>query len=135
LQAADRQLPGGPADLRRPRLRRPAGRQPGAQALERLVAAPTGQTRGGASVRDVGMNKEKLVVVGNGMAGCRAVEEILKRAPNRYEIAIFGAEPRVNYNRIMLSPVLAGEKTFEDIVINDEAWYRDNGITLHAGRT
>ncbi|MGZ6013509.1 MAG: FAD-dependent oxidoreductase, partial [Caulobacteraceae bacterium] len=80
------------------------------------------------------MSRQKLVVVGNGMAGCRAVEEILKRDPGRYEIAIFGAEPRVNYNRIMLSPVLAGEKTFEDIVINDEAWYRDNGVTLHAGR-
>src|ERR1700710_1048733 len=80
------------------------------------------------------MDKQRLVVIGNGMAGCRAVEEILKRDPGRYEIAIFGAEPRVNYNRIMLSPVLAGEKTFEDIVINDEAWYRDNGITLHAGR-
>jgi nitrite reductase (NADH) large subunit len=80
------------------------------------------------------MSKERLVVVGNGMAGCRAVEEILKRDPGRYEIAIFGAEPRVNYNRIMLSPVLAGEKAFDDIVINDEAWYRDNGITLHAGR-
>src|ERR1700743_1868297 len=75
------------------------------------------------------MDKQKLVVVGNGMAGCRAVEEILKRAPDRYEIAIFGAEPRVNYNRIMLSPVLAGEKTFEDIVINDEAWERHNGST------
>ena len=81
------------------------------------------------------MTKPKLVVVGNGMAGCRAVEEILKRDPDRYEIAIFGAEPRVNYNRIMLSPVLAGEKTFEDIIINDEAWYCDNGVTLHAGRT
>ena len=80
------------------------------------------------------MTKQRLVVVGNGMAGCRAVEEVLKRDPNRYEIAIFGAEPRVNYNRIMLSPVLAGEKTYEDILINDEAWYRDNGITLHAGR-
>src|SRR5262249_41988075 len=56
------------------------------------------------------------------------------RDPHRYEIAIFGAEPRVNYDRIMLSPVLAGEKSFHDIVINDEAWYRDNGITLHAGR-
>jgi nitrite reductase (NADH) large subunit len=78
--------------------------------------------------------RERLVVIGNGMAGCRAVEEILKRDPNRYEIAIFGTEPRVNYNRIMLSPVLAGEKTFEDIVINDEAWYCDNGIALHAGR-
>jgi nitrite reductase (NADH) large subunit len=79
------------------------------------------------------MPRERLVVVGNGMAGCRAVQEVLKRDPDRYEIAIFGAEPRVNYDRIMLSPVLAGEKTFEDIVINDEAWYRDNGITLHAG--
>ena len=78
--------------------------------------------------------KERLVVIGNGMAGCRAVEEVLKRDPDRYEVAIFGAEPRVNYNRIMLSPVLAGEKTFDQIVINDEAWYRDNGVTLHAGR-
>jgi nitrite reductase (NADH) large subunit len=80
------------------------------------------------------MSKQRLVVIGNGMAGCRAVEEVLKRDPDRYEIAIFGAEPRVNYNRIMLSPVLAGEKSFDDIVINDAAWYRDNGITLHAGR-
>jgi nitrite reductase (NADH) large subunit len=80
------------------------------------------------------MSKERLVVIGNGMAGCRAVQEVLKRDPDRYEITIFGAEPRVNYDRIMLSPVLAGEKSFEDIVINDEAWYRDNGITLHAGR-
>lgn len=78
--------------------------------------------------------RQNLVVVGNGMAGCRAVEEILKRDPHRYAITIFGAEPRVNYNRIMLSPVLAGEKTFADIVINDEAWYADNGIVLHAGR-
>ena len=78
--------------------------------------------------------RERLVVIGNGMAGCRAVEEVLKRDPDRYEVAIFGAEPRVNYNRIMLSPVLAGEKTFDQIVINDEAWYRDNGVTLHAGR-
>ncbi|MBC7668160.1 MAG: NAD(P)/FAD-dependent oxidoreductase, partial [Gemmatimonadaceae bacterium] len=80
------------------------------------------------------MTKEKLVVIGNGMAGCRAVEEVLKRDPGRYEIAIFGTEPRVNYNRIMLSPVLAGEKSFADIVINDEAWYADNAIALHAGR-
>ena len=78
--------------------------------------------------------KERLVVIGNGMAGCRAIEEILKRDPNRYEITVFGAEPRVNYNRIMLSPVLAGEKTFDDIVINDAAWYADNSIVLHSGR-
>jgi len=79
-------------------------------------------------------SRERLVVIGNGMAGCRAVEDILKRSPARYEITIFGAEPRVNYNRIMLSPVLAGEKSFDDIVINDAAWYADNAITLHAGR-
>jgi nitrite reductase (NADH) large subunit len=78
--------------------------------------------------------RERLVVIGNGMAGCRAVQEVLKRDPDRYAITIFGAEPRVNYDRIMLSPVLAGEKSFQDIVINDEAWYRDNGIVLHAGR-
>jgi nitrite reductase (NADH) large subunit len=71
-----------------------------------------------------------LIVVGNGMAGCRAVEELLARDPKRYRITIFGAEPHVNYNRIMLSPVLAGEKTFDQIVINDRAWYADNGIDL-----
>ena len=78
--------------------------------------------------------KQRLVVVGNGMAGCRAVEEILKRDGDRYAITVFGAEPRVNYNRIMLSPVLAGEKAYQDIIINDQAWYDDHAITLHAGR-
>lgn len=77
--------------------------------------------------------REHLVVIGNGMAGCRAVEELLARDPTRYRVTIFGAEPRVNYNRIMLSPVLAGEKCFDDIVINDAAWYADNGIALVAG--
>ncbi|MFM5923314.1 MAG: FAD-dependent oxidoreductase, partial [Novosphingobium sp.] len=76
---------------------------------------------------------ERLVVIGNGMAGCRAVEEILARDPGRYAVTIFGAEPRVNYNRIMLSPVLAGEKSFDEIVINDAAWYADNAITLVSG--
>lgn len=74
--------------------------------------------------------REHLVVVGNGMAGCRAVEELLARDPVRYRVTIFGAEPHVNYNRIMLSPVLAGEKTFQDIIINDRAWYDDHDITL-----
>jgi nitrite reductase (NADH) large subunit len=74
-----------------------------------------------------------LVVVGNGMAGCRAVEELLARDAGRYRVTIFGAEPHVNYNRIMLSPVLAGEKTFDEIVINDRAWYADNRIELVAG--
>ncbi|WP_404482782.1 nitrite reductase large subunit NirB [Novosphingobium sp. BL-52-GroH] len=77
--------------------------------------------------------RERLVVIGNGMAGCRAVEEILARDPARFDVTIFGAEPRVNYNRIMLSPVLAGEKTFDEIVINTADWYDDNGITLVSG--
>ncbi|PZO75848.1 MAG: nitrite reductase large subunit [Sphingomonas taxi] len=74
--------------------------------------------------------REHLVVIGNGMAGCRAVEELIARDPTRYRVTIFGAEPHVNYNRIMLSPVLAGEKTFEQIVINDHAWYATNAIEL-----
>ncbi|WP_112381498.1 nitrite reductase large subunit NirB [Sphingomonas carotinifaciens] len=77
--------------------------------------------------------RERLVVIGNGMAGCRAVEEVLARDPNRYRVTIFGAEPLVNYNRIMLSPVLAGEKTFDEIVINGADWYADNDITLISG--
>ncbi|QAY77508.1 NAD(P)/FAD-dependent oxidoreductase [Sphingosinicella sp. BN140058] len=83
-----------------------------------------------ASAKDT---RPHLVVIGNGMAGCRAVEEVLARAPDRYRITIVGAEPRVNYNRIMLSPLLAGEKSFDDIVINDRDWYRDNDIELIAG--
>ena len=77
--------------------------------------------------------RERLVVIGNGMAGCRAVEEILARDSTRYAVTIFGAEPRVNYNRIMLSPVLAGEKAFDDIVINGPDWYAGNGIELVSG--
>src|SRR5512139_1747534 len=79
--------------------------------------------------------KQRLVVIGNGMAGMRTVEELLTAAPDKYDITVFGAEPYGNYNRIMLSSVLCGEKTVEDIVINDRQWYLDNGITLHAGDT
>ena len=77
--------------------------------------------------------KQRLVVIGNGMAGMRTVEELLSAAPEKYDITVFGAEPYGNYNRIMLSSVLCGDKTIEDIVINDRQWYIDNGITLHAG--
>jgi nitrite reductase (NADH) large subunit len=78
--------------------------------------------------------REKLVLVGNGMAGVRALEELLKIAPELYDITVFGAEPYGNYNRILLSPVLSGEKALGDIMLNDEAWYADNGIRLHKGR-
>ncbi|WP_367401392.1 NAD(P)/FAD-dependent oxidoreductase [Solimonas sp. SE-A11] len=77
--------------------------------------------------------KPKLIVVGNGMAGMRTVEELLKLAPDLYDITVFGAEPHGNYNRILLSPVLAGEKTVDDIMLNTREWYARNGITLHAG--
>ena len=79
------------------------------------------------------MTRQRLVVIGNGMAGMRTVEELLLSAPNEYQITVFGAEPYGNYNRVMLSAVLCGEKTIEDIVINDRQWYADNRIMLHAG--
>ena len=77
--------------------------------------------------------KEKLVLIGNGMAGIRTLEELLKIAPEKYDITAFGAEPHCNYNRIMLSPVLAGEKTIDDIILNSQEWYDENNITLHVG--
>ena len=77
--------------------------------------------------------RQKLVVIGNGMAGMRTVEEILERAPHRFDITVFGAEPHPNYNRIMLSPLLAREKTFEEIVINGHDWYDRHGIELISG--
>ena len=78
--------------------------------------------------------KERLVLIGNGMAGMRTIEELQKVAPQMYDITVFGAEPHGNYNRIMLSPVLAGEKTIPEIMINDLDWYEQNGVTLHAGK-
>ena len=80
------------------------------------------------------MKKMKLVMVGNGMAGVRTIEEVLKLTPDMYDITVFGAEPHPNYNRILLSPVLAGEQTLDEIVLNPWEWYTDNHITLHAGK-
>ena len=80
--------------------------------------------------------RRKLVVLGNGMAAGRVLDELFERAPDRYDVTIFGAEPRVNYDRIMLSPVLAGDKAFDDIIVHDDAWYatqRDFGPTMRAG--
>ena len=80
------------------------------------------------------MKKSKLVMVGNGMAGVRTIEELIKVAPELYDITVFGAEPHPNYNRILLSPVLAGEQTLDEIVLNPLSWYEENHITLHLGR-
>src|SRR6266545_2133741 len=80
------------------------------------------------------MRKMKLVVVGNGMAGARTLEDLLELAPDLYDITVFGAEPHPNYNRILLSPVLAGEQAFADIVLNGWDWYRAHDIALHVGK-
>lgn len=80
------------------------------------------------------MLKENLVLIGNGMAGIRTLEELLKLAPDHYNITVFGEEPYGNYNRIMLSPVLASEKTIGQIMLNDDGWYATHGITLHKGK-
>jgi nitrite reductase (NADH) large subunit len=77
--------------------------------------------------------RPRLVVVGNGMAGMRAVEELLAHAPGRFAITVIGAEPQTNYNRIQLSAVLAGDKTLDDIVINAPEWYATNDICLISG--
>jgi len=77
--------------------------------------------------------KQRLVLVGNGMAGMRTIEELLQVAPEAYAITVFGDEPYGNYNRILLSPVLAGERSVDDIMLNGEEWYRERGITLHTG--
>ncbi len=81
------------------------------------------------------MKRLQLVMVGNGMAGVRTLEELLKLNRELYDITVFGAEPHPNYNRILLSPVLAGEQDFDDIILNPLSWYEENGITLHAGWT
>ncbi len=78
--------------------------------------------------------KRKLVIIGNGMAPGRVLDELYEHGCDDYDVTIFNAEPRVNYDRIMLSPVLSGEKSFEDIVIHDDAWYARHGITLHKGK-
>jgi NAD(P)H-dependent nitrite reductase small subunit len=77
--------------------------------------------------------RRRLVVIGNGMAGMRTVEELPKLAPDTYDTCVFGAEPHGNYNRILLSPVLSGEKRIEEIMLHPRSWYTEHGVTLHAG--
>ena len=76
---------------------------------------------------------QKLVIIGNGMAPGRALERLFENAPGAYDVTIFNAEPRVNYDRIMLSPLLSGEKSFDDIVIHGDGWYIKHGVTLYKG--
>ncbi|USA45083.1 nitrite reductase small subunit NirD [Acinetobacter sp. C26M] len=76
--------------------------------------------------------KLKLVLIGNGLAGMRCLEDLLDMAPDRYDVTVIGEEPWGNYNRIMLSPVLSGEKTIDDIMLHPHAWYSDKGIKFIA---
>ena len=76
---------------------------------------------------------QKLVIIGAGMASGRMLEELFELDASAYEITLFGAEPRGNYNRIMLSPVLAGDKTYDEIITHDADWYRDHGVNCRFG--
>ncbi len=78
-------------------------------------------------------NREKLVLVGNGMAGAACLEEILKLAPHRFDVTVFGAEKYGNYNRILLSSVLAGDAGWDEIMIHPEPWYEAQGVALKLG--
>jgi nitrite reductase (NADH) large subunit len=79
------------------------------------------------------LQRPRLVVVGNGMAGMRTVEELVARAPDRFDITVIGGEPHPSYNRILLSSALAGERTLAEIVIQPSSWYEKHGIHLIAG--
>ena len=85
-------------------------------------------------IRALHPDKPKLVVIGNGMAGARLVEDVLSLRPDLFDITVFGDEPYGNYNRILLSNVLNGSQDAKEIFLNPLAWYEENGITLHAGK-
>jgi len=79
------------------------------------------------------LSKQRLVIIGNGMAPGRMLEHLFDDAADSYDVTIFNAEPRVNYDRIMLSPVLSGEQSYDDIIIHGDDWYAQHGVTLHRG--
>lgn len=112
----------------------PQSRMPSFKACAVRVEALVPQPQAGKQKGVREMSKRKLVVVGNGMAGVNVVEHVLKLDRDAFDITIFGKEPHPNYNRILLSSVLAGDTGLEDIVLNSWDWYRENGIRLHAGR-
>lgn len=101
-----------------------------------IATYPVRVQNGAVWVQSIALRKgrrRKLVVIGNGMAGMRTIEELLQLSPTAYDITVIGAEPHGNYNRILLSPVLSGEKKADDIMINTKEWYVEKGIKLHAG--
>jgi NAD(P)H-dependent nitrite reductase large subunit/NAD(P)H-dependent nitrite reductase small subunit len=104
--------------------------QPGMSAQVSPAGPPLGEPRGTEPARP---GRRKLVVVGNGMAGMRTVEELLRLTPDAYDITVFGTEPHGSYNRILLSPVLSGEQRVEDIILHGREWYAEHRIALHCG--
>src|SRR5262245_53807614 len=81
-----------------------------------------------------GLLRERLVVVGNGMAGLRFLEEVVRRVPGRFEVTVVGAEPEPAYNRVLLSSLLAGEIGAGDVELRSREWYAEHGIALMTGR-
>jgi len=98
----------------------------------KVLVSPTPQK---TYISSNGQNTErlKLVLIGNGLAGMRCLEDLLDMAPDRYDITVIGEEPWGNYNRIMLSPVLSGEKSFAEIMLHSADWYAEKGIRFIAG--
>ena len=105
------------------------------QVVDGIVQIPSARVEDAIEQVNAVGERLKLVVVGNGMAGMRTVEELIQLNPDMYDITVFGTEPHGNYNRILLSPVLAGEKTLAEIMIHPREWYEDNGIKLYTGET
>src|SRR5215211_5136921 len=85
-------------------------------------------------IRALHPQKPKLVVIGNGMAGARLVEDVLALDPTLFDVTVFGDEPYGNYNRILLSNVLNGSQDAKEIFLNPLARYEENGVILHAGK-
>src|SRR5690606_29935910 len=112
-----------PGDARPPRLLAPPGRDPGFPARPR-----PGARRGPRENRGGRMMARRLVVIGAGMASGRMLEHLLDGGGDGWDVTLFNAEPRGNYNRLMLSPVLSGEKTYAEIVTHDADWYAARGI-------
>jgi len=90
----------------------------------------TNTTNKSTTTNTTAADKPSLVIIGNGMAPGRMLEHLIENG-NPYDVTIFNAEPRVNYNRLMLSYVLDGNKTYDDIITHGEDWYIEHGITLH----
>src|SRR5580765_4545622 len=100
-----------------------------------FLQGPSGLQEPGPSQRMISRAdfRERLVIIGNGMAGARFAEDVLAADRGRFDITVFGDEPYGNYNRILLSNVLNGTQDAKEIFLNPLAWYEENGITLHAG--